>query len=114
MHAVWERVVQTVARRRAPERQAVPPEAAEAREDLELVRQAHQEWLAAKAYFESVSDPELVDHAIALLTAAEQRYAYLLRRARRSGLVDDELERLLGAGGGPGDAGAPAGEPLPG
>lgn len=90
--AAWERLVQQVARRATPPEEPPPG----ASEDLELVRQAHQDWLTAKAYFESVSDPELVDHAIALLTAAEQRYAYLIRRARRHGLTDAEVERVLG------------------
>jgi len=43
---------------------------------------AHQEWVSACAYFNSVSDPGLVDHAIYLVRAAEQKYTYLLRRAR--------------------------------
>lgn len=72
-----------------------PPPAAHL-EDLQLVRQAHQEWLAAKAYFEEVAEPELVDHAIALLTATERRYAYLLQQARRRGVTDAELRRALG------------------
>ncbi|MGE5589638.1 MAG: YaaL family protein [Bacillota bacterium] len=49
---------------------------------LELVEQARQDWLAAKSYFESVSDPDLVDHAIYLVEAAETKYMYLIRKAR--------------------------------
>ncbi len=49
---------------------------------MELVEQARQDWLAAKSYFESVSDPDLVDHAIYLVEAAETKYMYLLRKAR--------------------------------
>jgi len=49
---------------------------------LELVEQARQDWLAAKSYFESVSEPDLVDHAIYLVEAAETKYMYLLRKAR--------------------------------
>lgn len=49
---------------------------------LELVEQARQDWLAAKSYFENVSDPDLVDHAIYLVEAAETKYMYLLRKAR--------------------------------
>ena len=49
---------------------------------VEEVEKAHQEWLNAKAYFEQVSDPELVDHAIHWITASEKKYMYLMNRAR--------------------------------
>lgn len=49
----------------------------------ELVWQAQRELDAARAYFESVSDPDLVDHACYLLEAAQKRYSYLLRLARQ-------------------------------
>lgn len=52
----------------------------------ESVTRARDEWLAAKNYFEMVSDPDLVDHAIYLLEAAERKYMYLLKRAKREGL----------------------------
>jgi len=48
----------------------------------EALADAHQEWQAAQNYFENVSDPELVDHAIYLLEAAEKKYTYLLRQVR--------------------------------
>jgi len=46
------------------------------------VERARRDWLAAQTYFQSVSDPELVDHAIHLVEAAERKYIYLLRQAR--------------------------------
>ncbi len=52
----------------------------------ESVTKARDEWLAAKNYFETVSDPDLVDHAIYLLGAAERKYMYLLKRAKNEGL----------------------------
>lgn len=52
-----------------------------------LVWQAQRELEAARAYFESVSDPELVDHACYLLEAAQKRYSYLLRLARQGRLA---------------------------
>lgn len=48
----------------------------------EALEQARQEWLTACAYFDSVADPTLVDHAIYLVQAAERRHSYLLRLAR--------------------------------
>lgn len=62
---------------------------------VDLVDQARREWLAARALFESVSDPELVDHAIHRMVAAERRYMFLLKEARRSGLSEEDLRQLL-------------------
>ena len=45
---------------------------------------ARRDWTAARNYFESVSDPALVDHAVYLLQAAERKYQYLLHEARRA------------------------------
>ncbi len=46
------------------------------------VEQAKIEWMSARAYFEQVTDPELVDYAIYQVKAAERRYMYLLGQAR--------------------------------
>lgn len=48
-----------------------------------MVRKAQRELEAARAYFENVSDPDLVDHACYLLEAAQKRYSYLLKLARQ-------------------------------
>lgn len=55
----------------------------------ELVARARDEWQAARALFEYVSDPDLVDHAIALITATEKKYTYLLRQAKMDGASCD-------------------------
>lgn len=47
----------------------------------ELVHRAWLDWQAAQNYFESVSDPELIDYAIYEVEAARRRYVYMLRRA---------------------------------
>lgn len=47
------------------------------------VQQARREWLSARAFFESVSEPELVDQAIYMVEAAERKYMYLLRKIRQ-------------------------------
>jgi len=63
-------------------------EAAEEREVLaELAAQlneARREWQAARAYFETVTDPELVDQAVHLVLATEKRYEYLLRQMKET------------------------------
>ena len=53
---------------------------------LESVESARKYWLSTKAYFDNVTDPDLIDHAIYAMTVAERRYVYLLRAARDKGL----------------------------
>lgn len=56
-------------------------------EDLvkQAVENARRELLAARSYFDNVSDPDMVDHAIYALQAAEKKYTYLLKYAREKG-----------------------------
>ncbi|EAX48856.1 hypothetical protein TcarDRAFT_2545 [Thermosinus carboxydivorans Nor1] len=53
----------------------------------EVVEQARQEWLSAQNYYNNVSDSDLVDHAVYLLQAAEKKYMYLLKLARKEGIT---------------------------
>lgn len=68
-----------------------------------LIEQAKLEWKQAANYFDNVSDPELVDHAILLREAAERRYMYLLKQAKlaeaRAFVWDEELKVIASAGG---------------
>lgn len=48
----------------------------------EAIAEAHREWELAKRYFETVSEPELVEHAAYLIKATERRYMFLVRLAR--------------------------------
>ncbi|MBX5465143.1 MAG: DUF2508 family protein [Clostridia bacterium] len=59
----------------------------------DVVEQARRELEAARSYFDSVTDPELVDHAIHLLNAAEKKYMYLVHRAQRDERRDGLGER---------------------
>ena len=53
------------------------------RHDLaEQVGNARKEWQAAQHYFQSVSEPQQVDHAVHALIAAEQKYMALLRKLK--------------------------------
>lgn len=56
------------------------------------VNMAHREWVTAQQYFQSVSEPGLVDHAVHSIIAAEHKYAYLLRKLR------EQQSRLGGQG----------------
>jgi len=53
---------------------------------FESISRAREEWMAARNYFDTVSDPDLVDHAVYLLGAAERKYMYLLKRAKNEGV----------------------------
>lgn len=63
----------------------------EAKDVLHEVDKAKKEWLTAHQYFSVVTEPELVDHAIMVCQAAEQKYQYLLRVAKRQGLINGTL-----------------------
>jgi hypothetical protein len=52
----------------------------------DLVERARLDWLEARAYFDNVTDPDLVDYAIFCIEAAEKKYMYLLKLAREQGL----------------------------
>jgi len=58
----------------------------------EQIREAQQEWVRAQKYFQWVSDPELVDHAIFAEEAARRKYIYLLNQAKNQGIGTDELK----------------------
>jgi len=49
-----------------------------------IVNAAKQEWLDAQSYFNHATEPELVDHAILSLQAAERKYMYWLKRMKDS------------------------------
>jgi hypothetical protein len=67
---------------RAPEEGLGP----EAQELVAAIADARGEYRRAINYFHCVSQPELVEHAVLLLAAAECRYAYLLGQARQTGI----------------------------
>ena len=48
-----------------------------------LLEKAKLDWYAAISLFNNLIDQDLVDHAIFNLNAAEKRYSYLLKEARR-------------------------------
>jgi hypothetical protein len=58
----------------------------------EQIREAQQEWVRTQKYFQWVSDPELVDHAIFAEEAARRKYIYLLNQAKNQGISTDELK----------------------
>lgn len=55
---------------------------------VELVDRARREWEQAKILFDEVKDPDLIDHAIYAMEAAERKYIYLLKKAKEEKIVD--------------------------
>lgn len=51
-----------------------------------IVKRAHEDWLEAEQFFQSVSEPDLVDHAIYRVEAAKARYIYLVKKAKEEGV----------------------------
>ncbi|RKD26936.1 Protein of unknown function [Caminicella sporogenes DSM 14501] len=58
-------------------------------EILDSIKLAHEEWKNAEKYFENVTDPDLIDHAIYRMEAARIRYTYLLKLAKKMGIERD-------------------------
>ncbi|WP_432662206.1 DUF2508 family protein [Wukongibacter baidiensis] len=56
---------------------------------LENIRIAHEDWKNAEKYFQNVTDPDLIDHAIFRIEAARTRYTYLLKLAREMNVHGD-------------------------
>ncbi|SHK60144.1 YaaL family protein [Paramaledivibacter caminithermalis] len=56
---------------------------------LENLRMAHEDWKNAEKFFENVTDPDLIDHAIYRIEAAKTRYTYLLKLAKEMNIHED-------------------------
>jgi hypothetical protein len=50
---------------------------------LQLTENARREWQQAHAMFNEAKEPQLVDHAIHVLAAAEVQYSYYIRQAKK-------------------------------
>lgn len=53
---------------------------------IKTIYKAKQEMLDTQNYFDSVTEPELIDHAIYRMEAARSQYVYLLKLAKEKGL----------------------------
>ncbi|ACB83617.1 DUF2508 family protein [Natranaerobius thermophilus] len=58
---------------------------------LNELKRTEQEIENAKKYFNSVTDPGLIEHAIYLIKASERKYRYLINQAKKMG-VEGKLE----------------------
>ncbi len=64
-------------------------EMGENEELAQCITEAYEEWQSAENLFHSVSDPDLIDHAIYKLEASKARYVYLLKQAKAEGIRTD-------------------------
>lgn len=53
---------------------------------LKIVQRAKQEMIDSQIYFDNVTDPQLVDHAIYRMEAAKSHYVYLIKQAKAKGI----------------------------
>jgi len=58
---------------------------------MENLETARRDWQYAQAYFNSVQDPDLIDHAIFYMGATEKKYTYLLKQAKENGINIDRF-----------------------
>lgn len=65
----------------------IPHEKTEEEELIESIKQAHWDWQSKEVYFQTVSDPDLVDHAIYEMEASRIKYIYLLKKLREKGII---------------------------
>lgn len=61
---------------------------------LTQIEDARREWLSARTYFNSVLDPDLVEHAVYVNQAAEKRYMYLLKQAKEQNIRSNHPLRV--------------------
>lgn len=57
-------------------------ELTEEEEIINKLREAFEEWKKKEIYFESVTEPDLIDHAIYEIEASKIKYIYFLKKAK--------------------------------
>lgn len=62
--------------------QAIEPDSPQ-QDFLSQVRQAHRDWQIALNNFNYCTDQDFIDYSIYNIEAAEKKYVYLLKRARK-------------------------------
>lgn len=54
---------------------------------IKALQEAKENWQTARIYFDHATDPDLIDHAIYSIEAAERKYMYLLKQAKTKGFI---------------------------
>lgn len=60
-----------------------------------LAEKARVEWGESQVLFNEAQDPELINHAIFAMEAAERKYMYLLQEARKEKVVHEDLYSVV-------------------
>lgn len=56
------------------------------KELIENIYKAQNDWIKSEQYFQCVSDPDLIDHAIYTMEATKVKYMYLIKKAKERGV----------------------------
>ncbi|MGB9680094.1 MAG: DUF2508 family protein [Thermoanaerobacteraceae bacterium] len=62
---------------------------------VEEIKQTMKELKNAEIYFQNVTDPDLIDHAIYKLESVKRKYTYLLKKAKEEGINFNNFTSLL-------------------
>lgn len=56
----------------------------------EVLELARQDWVYAQKLCNDVTDEDLIEYAIYLMKSSEKKYSYLLKQARKAGIVNKQ------------------------
>ena len=56
----------------------------------EVLEHARQDWVYAQKLCNDVTDEDLIEYAIYLMKSSEKKYSYLLKQARRAGVINKQ------------------------
>lgn len=59
------------------------------------VKKTMKELKDAEIYFQSVTDPDLVDHAIYKLESLRKKYIYLIKKAKKDGINFNDFNTII-------------------
>jgi hypothetical protein len=72
--------------------QAVEDKVDEKQEFFDQVRKAHKDWQIAVENFNYYIDPDIIDYAVYDINAAEKKFVYLIKKARKENLNADMID----------------------
>ena len=61
---------------------------------LHLLEEAKQDWSVSRSHFNDMTEEEMIDHAIYTMDAAEQRFSYLIKKAKEEHVRAEKI-RLM-------------------
>lgn len=64
-------------------------------EMLENIRLAHKQWEDKVNFFESVTDPDLIDYAIFEMEASKLKYMYLLKKYKNREADEEIIQKAF-------------------